>query len=149
MVERFEDFTSNIALAYKYIIKIKTHEMEKFGLKASHVMCLYNLGKYPDGLTAGELTKLCEEDKAGVSKSVASLREKGLVILDDENGAKKYRAKYKITEAGKEVYDKISKIIIHVVKECSADLTDEERATFYRSLETITANLEKCYQQLE
>ena len=148
MIERFEDFTSNIALANKSILKIKAHEMEKFGLKASHVMCLYYLGKYPEGLTAGELVKLCEEDKAAVSKNVATLKEKGMLYLDDDNGAKKYRAKYVITEEGKAVYEKISKIILQAVASCSADLTDEERNTFYKSLETIAMNLEKYYQQL-
>lgn len=149
MIERFEDFTSMIALANKSILKIKSHEMEKLGLKASHVMCLYYLGKHPEGLTAGELVKLCEEDKAAVSKNVATLRERGMLYLDDNNGAKKYRAKYVITEEGKAVYEKISEIILRAVAACSAEFSAKERETFYKSLETIAMNLEKFYQQLE
>ena len=47
MIRRFEEFTRNIAMAYKYVIRIKAYEMNTFGLKGSHVMCLYYIGKNP------------------------------------------------------------------------------------------------------
>ena len=51
--------------------------MKKFGLRASHTMCLYYLGRYDGGLTATQLTELCKEDKAAISRCLGQLyREK-------------------------------------------------------------------------
>lgn len=149
MIERFVEFTSNIAQAYKHIIRIKSSKMADFGLKASHVMCLFYIGKHPDGLTAGELIDLCREDKAGISKCLQELKKQGLIEVDDENGTKKYRAKYKITPEGAAVYEKISGIIVQVVEKCGSDLTEEERAVFYRALSVIVGNLEKICSDME
>ena len=149
MIDRFEDFTTCIAQAQKYILKIKSHEMQIFGLKASHVMCLFYMGKYSEGLTAGELTSLCMEDKAGISKALAELKKKELIIPYNENGKKIYRAKYLLTEKGKEIYEKASEIISNVVTECGIGLSNEERTTFYRSLELIVSNLKRHCDNME
>lgn len=137
MVERFEKFTKQISLAYKYIIKIKSCEMSEYGLKGSNVMCLFFLGKHRKGLTATELCEICMEDKAWVSKSLAVLKEKGYVCHEE----KKYKAKYFMTDAGKKVFDKISVIINDVVEKSGSGLTEEERKTFYTALDKIVANL--------
>ena len=147
MIQRFEEFTSNISRAYKNIIKIKSHEMTEYGLKASNVTCLFYLGKHEEGLTATELCLLCMEDKAGVSKSLALLKEKGYVIQAEED--KKYKLKYFITESGKRVYDEISVIIGNVVEKVGENLTNEERNVFYKALGTIVDNLDTLCKELE
>lgn len=147
MIQRFEEFTSNIALAYKYIIKIKAYEMSEYGLKAANVTCLFFLGKYEDGLTATELCELCREDKAGVSKSLAFLKEKGY-ILQNEDG-KKYRSKYVITEPGKKIFEKIAIKIGNVVEKVGEGVTDEERNIFYNTLATMVANLRELCNETE
>lgn len=147
MIQRFEEFTSNISLAYKYIIKIKSHEMTEYGLKASNVTCLFFLGKHPDGLMATELCDLCMEDKAAVSKSLAVLKEKGYVSQTADG--KKYRQKYYITESGKKIFDEISIVIENVVEKVGAGLTDEERCVFYKALGKIVTNLGELCVGLE
>lgn len=47
--------------------KLKELEMGQMDLKAGYTMCLYYLGKHPEGLTATQLTELCKEDKAAIS----------------------------------------------------------------------------------
>lgn len=148
MGDRFENFTTYISLAYKYIIKIKSHQMKEFGLKASHVMCLYHLGKNPNGLTSVELGTLCAEDKAGISKTLSELRNKGLVISDNE-GARVYRAKHTITTKGEEVYHHINNVIDSIVDEVGDGLSQEERYSLYKSLETITNNLKIACDKLD
>lgn len=138
MVERFEEFTKQIALAYKYIIKIKSYEMSEYGLKGSNVTCLFFLGKNPDGLSATELCEKCMEDKAAVSKSLAVLKEKGYVMQKEEG---RYKAKYFITESGKKVFNELGQIINEVVVKAGDGLNDEERNMFYASLEKIVNNL--------
>ncbi len=139
MIQRFEEFTSNIAQAYKYIIKIKSHEMTEYNLKASNVTCLFHLGKNPGGLTATELCEKCMEDKAAVSKSLAVLKENGYVIQEDSE--KKYKTKYYISESGKKVYDEISVVIGKTVEKVGEGLTDDERNVFYKALGVIVENL--------
>ena len=148
MVERFEEFVQNIESAHKSIVKLKAYEINKFGLKAANVMCLFFLGKHSDGLTPSELCELCGEDKAGISKSLAVLKKLNYISGNDD-GNKKYRIKYKITEYGKEVCDEINKIIVNIVDKVGKGLTDEERIIFYKSLETIVLNLQKLCGQLE
>jgi len=149
MIDRFEDFTAYIAQAQKYILKIKTHEMQSFGLKASHVMCLFYMGKHKEGLTAGELTHLCMEDKAGISKALSELKKKELIIPDTNGGKKIYRAKYFLTEKGKEIYQKTNEIITKVVEECGKGLSNEERNIFYHSMNLIVANLKTHCDNIE
>lgn len=149
MIDRFEDFTAYIAQAQKHILKIKAHEMQAFGLKASHVMCLFYMGKHSDGLTAGELTALCMEDKAGISKTLAELKSKNLILSDNNDGKKIYRAKYLLTEKGREIYQKANSIIMKVVDECGRGLSSEERNIFYRSLDRIVSNMKIYCDNME
>lgn len=146
MISRFEEFTKSVSQAYKYIIKIKSHEMVEYGLKASNVTCLYFLGKHADGLNAGELCELCMEDKAAVSKSLSILKEKSYVTQEDD---KKYRSKYVITSKGKEVFDKIRVIIENVVEKVGDTLTDAERKIFYKALDIIVKNLGNICNEME
>lgn len=148
MTDRFEDFTSYINRAYKYILKIKAQEMKPFGLKAAHVMCLFHIGKHGCGLTAGELATLATEDKAAVSKVLADLKNSDLIDINDNNGTKIYRTKYTLTEKGMDIYSHISEIISQTVEECGAGLSDEEREIFYRSLSLIVDNLQKHAEKI-
>lgn len=149
MIDRFEDFTSYINQAHKYILKIKAHEMKPFGLKAAHVMCLFHIGKHGEGLTAGELATLAMEDKAAISKALSELKQKELILVDDGGGTRIYRAKYLLTERGREIFTVIERIIVKTVEECGRGLTAEERVIFYRSLKTIVSNLKDYSAILE
>ena len=148
MLERFEDFTYFVSLAYKYIIKIKTIATEPFGLRASHVMCLYRIGQSADGLTAIELSERCHEDKAGISKALSTLREAHLVSPDGEAASKKYRARWLLTEEGDAVYRALSETIREVTKHSGSALTDEERSVFYTAFRKITDGIAAFCEQL-
>lgn len=148
MIPRFELFTSNVSLAYKYIIKIKAHEMQEFGLKAAHVMCLFFIGRNQDGLTAGELTELCNEDKSGISKALTALKAKGY-ISSENDGTKKYRIKYTISQKGLEIYDRIIDAITNVIEKCNYGLNEKEREVFYSTFEKIVANLIDFHTSME
>ena len=141
MIGRFKEFTKNISFAYKYIIKLKSAAIREFGLKGSHVMCLFYIGEADNGLTATKLCKLCGEDKAAISKSLSALLELGYVELEnDEN--KKYRSKYFLTKSGKKVKDALDVKIADVVADGGIGLTEEERDAFYSALQKIVDNLE-------
>ena len=146
MIRRFKEFTKNISFAYKYIIKIKSAAIKEFGLKGSHVMCLFYVGESENGLTATKLCKLCGEDKAAISMSLAALVELGYVELEnDEN--KKYRSKYSLTKSGKKVKNALDFKIADVVSDGGIGLTEEEREVFYSALQKIVDNLEMISQK--
>ena len=138
MIQRFDAFVSGITSCYKYIQRIKSLEMTEFGLKGTHVMCLYYLRQNPSGLTASQLCGLCAEDKAAISRTVSELRSRGYVTTLSE---KAYRAMLTLTSAGQEIARKFDHLIEGWVTVGGDGLTDEERSDFYKTLSAITDNL--------
>ena len=138
MIQRFDAFVSGITSCYKYIQRIKSLEMTEFGLKGTHVMCLYYLRQNPAGLTASQLCGLCAEDKAAISRTVSELRSRGYITsLSD----KAYRALLTLTSAGQEIARKFDNLIEGWVTAGGDGLTDEERSDFYKTLSAIAENL--------
>ncbi len=138
MIQRFDAFVSGITACYKYIQRIKSMEMTEFGLKGTHVMCLYYLRQNPAGLTAAQLCGLCAEDKAAISRTVSELRSRGYITSISE---KAYRAMLTLTTAGQEVAKRFDRLIEGWVTTGGDGLTVQERSDFYKSLSTITENL--------
>lgn len=137
MLQRFQSFVTGITICHKYIQKIKSMEMTEFGLKGTHVMCIFFLHHHPEGLTAAQLCQLCGEDKAAISRTLATLRQKGFLESDE----KKYRSQLRLTKAGCELAVRIDQLIEQWVGFGSDGLTDEERNTFYYALDLISNNL--------
>ena len=138
MLHRFSAFVGGITECYKYIQRIKAAEMTEFGLKGTHVMCLYYLRRNPAGLTAAQLCGLCAEDKAAISRTVSELRSRGYITTLSE---KAYRAMLTLTAAGQELARKFDQLIEGWVTAGGDGLTDEERVDFYKSLSAIAENL--------
>jgi len=137
--QRFESFVTGITACYKHVQRIKTVEMTELGLKGAHAMCIYFLKNSSDGLTAGELCRLCNEDKAAISRSLATLREKGFI----DGIGKAYRVRWRLTEEGQQVAHRVDVLVGQWVSCCGEGITDDERDTFYRVLEHISDNLRK------
>ena len=138
MLHRFDAFVTGISACYKYIQRIKSAEMTEFGLRGTHVMCLYHLRQHPNGLTAAQLCGLCAEDKAAISRTLSELRQKEYISSASN---KSYRTPLRLTQAGLEIAKKMEPLIQSWVSAGGDGLTDTERADFYRSLEKIAANL--------
>ena len=138
MIQRFDAFVSGITACYKYIQRIKSMEMTEFGLKGTHVMCLYYLRRNPAGLTAAQLCGLCAEDKAAISRTVSELKSRGYITSLSE---KAYRAMLTLTAAGQEVAHKFDRLIEGWVNAGGDGLSEAERSDFYKTLSTITENL--------
>ena len=76
MFNRFEQFTTAISQINKSVQRIKSTEVNSYGLKANHVMILFQLKKNPAGLTPSQLCENCEVDKAAISRSLKELTGK-------------------------------------------------------------------------
>ena len=138
MIERFQSFMTGITVCYKHLQKIKSTEMTEYGLKGSHVMCLFFLHQNEGGLTAAQLCQLCAEDKAAISRNLSSLHEKGLISIEK---TKKYRALITLTEKGKEIAVRLDGLIDQWVSFGGDGLNDSDRVAFYRGLDIISNNL--------
>lgn len=137
MIRRFQSFVSGITSCYRSIQRIKAAEMTEFGLRGSHVMCLFFLHRQPEGLTAAELCQLCGEDKAAISRTLVVLRDRGYIAAED----RKYRARLQLTAEGEAIALRIDALIGRWVASGGDGLTDTEREIFYRALDRIAENL--------
>ncbi|MBD5132828.1 MAG: winged helix-turn-helix transcriptional regulator [Clostridiales bacterium] len=144
MEKIFENFTVSILKLNKLVQKIKLYEMEEYGLKAIHVMCGYYLYEHADGLTISELSKYCLEDKAAISRAVSTMRDKDLAAYD----AKTYNGKITLTDKGKDFAIAVGHKADRAVNAGSADMTEEQRVEFYKTLGTIVDNLKDYYDKL-
>lgn len=139
MKDRFQTFTVLIGKINREIKRIKTNEVKELGLKSPHVSCLYYLYK-EKYLTSKELTDICEEDKASVSRTLDFLKKNGYIVLIKEND-KKYRNHLTLTDKGVEVASIIADKIDNILALASAGLSEEDRVILYRSLNLISENL--------
>ena len=142
MVNRFERFSFAISEIHRFWHKIASDEMTQLGLKGPHVVYLVALKRFPEGVTAAELSEMCGRDKADVSRAMAAMEEKGLVT---KQGIKQnlYRARLTLTTEGKKAAAHISKRAGLAVEMGGKGLSENERKIFYDSLELIASNLSK------
>lgn len=142
MLDRFEIFATTIASINRCVQKIKTQEMQELGLKGTHGMCLYVLGKHPKGLTSTEITKYIKEDKAAISRAIAELMEKGYVYSNYEEEEKRaYRAPILLTKQGEKALVYINSRIDEALDVIGKGLSEEDRKIFYDALTLISKNL--------
>ena len=137
---RFEIFTKLITRISRNIRRIKTEEVAEFNLKSPHVSCLYYLHK-SGKLCSAELAEVCDEDKAAISRTLDYLERQGFIACE-EQGKRRYKANFVLTERGKEVATLIAAKIDKVIMIAGEELSDEEREIFYRALEKISARLD-------
>ncbi len=138
MLQRFEEFLAGITVCYKYIQRIKNAEMTEFGLKGTHVACLFYLHHHEEGLTSAQLCSLCAEDKATISRVVADLRSRGYIT---PASGKNYRAALHLTEEGLAIAQQMDPVIEAWVGIGGAGLSEQQRAVFYDTLSLIASNL--------
>lgn len=147
MKERFQTFTVLIAKISRNIKKIKNQEMADYGLRSVHVTCLYYLYS-AESLTATDLCERCEEDKATISRALVFLEENGFIACQTKL-SKRYKRPISLTEKGKEVGKKITDKINFVLDEICIDMTEDQRAEFYRGLTIISNSLELCARGID
>ena len=140
MIDRFERFTLAIMEASRYWHKIASDEMERYGLKGPHAMYLLTIDRFQSGITAARLSEVCGKDKSDVSRAISHMQKKGLVSRVDVNRTL-YRSLLVLTPDGKAAAEHIRKRAQMAVDAAGCDLSDENRAIFYESLESIVNNL--------
>lgn len=144
MVDRFRRFSLSLFEISRCWHKLAAEEMSKYGLKGPYAIYLVVLQHNPEGLTAARLCELCGRDKADVSRCLAAMQEKGLVVREKGNS---YRAKILLTELGIQAAEHVCRRASVAVELAGKDISDEDRAVFYQSLTSITENLRTLSRQ--
>ena len=142
MIKRFEQFVSGITVCYKYIQRIKALEMPELepGMKGSHVMCIFYLEQNPDGLTAAQLSNLCQEDKAAISRTLSELVERGFVAGGEKDG-KRYRALLVLTEKGQALAEKVDGNVLRVMSRIACSEEDIAKESTKKKLQQDLAQI--------
>lgn len=136
MIDRFERFSLAIAEISRYWHKIAADEMEKYGLKGPHAIYLVTIARFAEGITAPQLCELSGKDKADVSRQMALMEKKGLVV---RSGG--YRGLFALTETGRNAAEQVRQRAALAVELGGRDLSDEARATLYTALDSIAGRL--------
>ena len=136
---RFEIFSTSVAQLIKSVQTLKSKKMAQYGLKGTNALCLCQILESGDGLTAMELARQGEIDKAQVSRCMAELTERGFVYRDDKNGHR-YKQKYRLTAEGKVVATDINETVGRIQETVHKDVTPEELDVFYRTLYKLCDN---------
>ena len=145
--DRFDKFYSMTYCALKSIQKLKSKHMAHYGLTSAHTMCLRHLNAFPDGLTRTKLAKLCDIDKAQVSRIVSELCSKGYITEPDSENIN-YRKRLKLTPLGKDTAEQINKIILEIHSFVSKDIPEQELVSFYETLDLICSKLKQAENTL-
>ncbi len=135
MLNRFIKFSLLIGSIHKSVQKILADEMAKYGLKGAYAQYLITLYKSEDKMTLVELTEKCDNDKAAVSRAVGNMVEKGLIVKENDS----YRAGLFLTSEGIKAAEFVCNRAKMAVE--AAGVTEEERESFYLSLEKLEQNL--------
>ena len=142
MVNRFESFVSAISCISRYIQKIERDVMVHYGLKGPHAQYLIVMNRFPEGVTAAQLSSICERDKAAVSRAIAEL-ESAELVQRPSAVASGYRALLTLTERGKTAALQLIRTAELAVEQAGQGLTDENRAAFYAAFNQIASNLQR------
>jgi DNA-binding MarR family transcriptional regulator len=142
MIQRFEQFSYSISSIYRLILKLEKEEMEKCGYRGSYALYLSIMSRYPLGITATRLGELCDRDKAGISRVINDMEEKGLLRRECHKD-NFYRAKLVLTDEGRKAASFVKQRAVVAVSEASRGLSEEDRRTLYAALDIIENNLKR------
>lgn len=145
MENRFENFTYLIMKLSKQIQRIKTMEVDEYGLKSIHVMCLFHLNNSTSGITANKLVALTLEDKGAISRALTYLKNENIVAYEH----KKYNSLIVLTEKGKNLASIISKKADNAIAYIGHGISEEERKNLYKSLSIIDKEMNDYYLSLK
>ena len=145
--ERFEEFSTLISGIHGNIQKLKMRYAAQLGLKPVHVLWLYLLRVYPEGMYASELAAVCGFDRSLVSQNLNPLLDGGIVTVLGSGARRRYGWKLVLTEKGMELAEIISAVAIDVQSTVSQEIPASDLAVFYRTLRTLSQQFEKLVKR--
>ena len=140
--ERFTPFVLLIERISKNIKRIADKEMEQYGLRSSHVMCMLQLAKTENGLSSSALAEACGVDKGFISRVTNELLEKGYIVKEDDP-KKVYKTHFILTKSGMEINRKMTEIVSNYVSLVNHNVSKKELEAFYLVLNEFDLEISK------
>lgn len=140
MLTRYEQFSFMVSVINRHIQKLERDEMIKFGYKGAFAQYLVAMLHYPQGITAAQLSEICDKDKAAVSRIVSEMIEKGLVVRKSATETM-YRAKLTLSQEGEKVAQFVARRASAAIEAMGNELSEEQRKTLYFALDNIARKL--------
>jgi len=140
-MNRFEQFSYVISGINRHIQKIERDEMIKYGYKGAFAQYLVALRHYPEGITSAKLCEICDKDKAAISRVLTEMQEKGLILRETQSDHR-YNALIKLTAEGLKAAAYVDERAQAAIEAVGNEMTDENRAAFYATLDFIAAKLQ-------
>ncbi len=140
-MNRFEQFSYVISGINRYIQKIERDEMVKYGYKGAFAQYLVALRRYPEGITSAKLCEICDKDKAAISRVLAEMQEKGLILREGQSDHR-YNALIKLTAEGLKAAAYVDERAKAAIDAVGNEMSDADRAAFYATLDFIAAKLQ-------
>lgn len=140
-MNRFEQFSYVISGINRHIQKIERDEMIKYGYKGAFAQYLVALRRYPEGITSAKLCEICDKDKAAISRVLTEMQEKGLILREIQSDHR-YNALIKLTAEGLKAAAYVDERAQAAIEAVGNEMTDENRAAFYATLDFIAAKLQ-------
>lgn len=122
-----------------------TRNFKQFGLNVGEWRVIATLPQ-TGPLTARQIVEIVGQDKANVSRSVALLSEKQLIVKMSNPGHKRSPFIW-LTHAGLKLYQRIIPVFTEQAEMFCAALTETEKATLCRLLDKLKAHTEQVRQQ--
>lgn len=112
---------------------------ERFDISVTEWRVIAVLGRYP-GLSANNVAERTAMDKVAVSRAVARLLERDL-LLREMHDSDRRRSVLELSEAGYAVYDVIVPLALEYQRSVLAPLDETERAQFAQLMAKLEAPL--------
>ncbi len=135
-LERFLPYRLSV-LSNRVSQKIADTYAERFGLGVTEWRVIAVLGRYP-GLSAGAVAERTAMDKVAVSRAVARLLERNL-LLREVHGDDRRRSVLALSPEGLRVHALVAPLAMECERELLAPLDGGERETLARLLGKIAA----------
>jgi DNA-binding MarR family transcriptional regulator len=133
----FETFSLTIEQIGKNMQKYKHEKALELGLRGIHVMCLYQLDKSKDGMTAAKLAEACGVNRAFISRIVAELLAEGHIAYADSALGRRYRSRLYLTERGRKTVQEMNLRIEEAVEKVGGDIRVRDLTIFYAILRRL------------
>ena len=145
--ENYRLFSLYLGHLKKCVDIIEARFGEKFSIKGVHPFWIYELSRYPGGLTATELSKLCDVNRSLVSREMPVLLEQGIVFIREENAGKKYNRRFLLTEKGQTLAKEVSATAEEMQQKADRGISAEEMVIFRKVLKTMSINFENMISE--
>ena len=118
----------------------QTFAEKNFGLTPDQYVILYLLLENDEIVCQRQLAEIMFKDRANISRIIDIMHKNGLVEkIPDSNGRKIY--KLVVTEKGKELKEKVFQTDIYLRGEITKDISAEDLAVTFNTLEKMNMNI--------